>query len=339
MDDRHHLTRRQAIGAAGTAFLIAGVAARGGSAGSGADVAQAASATCTMTPEKTEGPYFVDERLNRSDITTNADGSGVQPGTPLALAMYVFDADNDCAPVSGAQVDIWHCNASGRYSDEAANGTSGETWLRGYQVTDADGKVTFHTIWPGWYSGRAVHIHFKVRTSGLEFTSQLFFTDAMNAQVYAAAPYASRGTPDVADSADNIYGSDGSSLLLHPAASGSGYAADFSVGIAGGSSPAETPAVSAALAAAKVVRTATGRRQLRLVLTPEEALTVRVRLTRAGRRLLRERATVAPGTHMLKLPIGTHVRAGGAHLRLILTDAAGNTETLRRSVHIPRRSA
>jgi protocatechuate 3,4-dioxygenase beta subunit len=240
MDDRHNMTRRQAIGAAGTAFLLAGIATRGG--GSEADVAQAASATCTMTPEKTEGPYFVDERLNRSDITTNADGSGAQAGTPLVLTMYVFDAERDCAPVSGAQVDIWHCNAAGRYSDEAANGTSGETWLRGDQVTDADGKVTFHTIWPGWYSGRAVHIHFKVRTGGLEFTSQLFFTDAMNAQVCATAPYASRGTPDVSDSADNIYGSDGASLLLHPTASGSGYAADFSAGIAGGSSASRTRA-------------------------------------------------------------------------------------------------
>jgi protocatechuate 3,4-dioxygenase beta subunit len=339
MDDRHHLTRRQAIGAAGTAFLLAGIATRGG--GSETDVAQAASATCTMTPEKTEGPYFVDERLNRSDITSNADGSGVQPGTPLALTMYVFDAEHDCAPVSGARVDIWHCNAAGRYSDEGANGTSGETWLRGYQVTDADGKVTFHTIWPGWYSGRAVHIHFKVRTGGLEFTSQLFFTDAMNAQVYAAAPYASRGTPDVSDSADNIYGSDGASLLLHPTASGNGYAADFSAGIAGGAATPDTTdtSVAASLASVKVVRTATGRRQLRLVLAPEEDLTVRVRLTRAGRRLLRERTSVAPGTHTLKLPIGAQVRAGGAHLRITLTDAAGNDETLRRSVHIPRRRA
>ncbi len=337
MDDRHHLTRRQAIGAAGTAFLLAGAATRGG--GGANDVAQAASATCTMTPEKTEGPYFVDERLNRSDVTANADGSGVQAGTPLALTMYVFDAERDCAPVSGAQVDIWHCNAAGRYSDQAANGTDGETWLRGYQVTDADGKVTFHTIWPGWYSGRAVHIHFKVRTGGLEFTSQLFFTDAMNAQVYAAAPYASRGTPDVADGADGIYGNDGASLLLHPTANGSGYAADFSVGIAGGSSsgtPADTE-VGASLAAAKVVRTATGRRQLRLVLTPEEPITVRARLTRDGRRLLRERATLDPGTHTLKLPIASHVRAGGAQLRLTLTDGAGNHETLHRNVHIPRR--
>jgi protocatechuate 3,4-dioxygenase beta subunit len=114
--------------------------------------------------------------------------------------------------------------------------------LRGYQVTDADGAVTFTTIYPGWYSGRAVHIHFKVRTFNgstetLEFTSQLFFTDAMNATVIAQAPYSSRGNPDTTDATDNIYGTDGASLLLAPTSDGSGgYVADFSVGVSGGTS-------------------------------------------------------------------------------------------------------
>ena len=159
------ITRRQAIGAAGAggiAFLIAGRA--GGALELGDGVAQAASATCVMTPVKTEGPFFVDEKLNRSRITSNADGSGEQAGTALALTMYVFDAAADCAPVAGAQVDIWHTNADGQYSDVAQNGTDGQDWLRGYQVTDAEGKVRFDTIWPGWYQGRAVHIHFKVRS-------------------------------------------------------------------------------------------------------------------------------------------------------------------------------
>lgn len=180
------ITRRTALGTAagGMAFLFVG--SRASLLPLGDDVAEAAAATCTMTPEKTEGPYFVDEKLNRSSIV---DG---QDGTPLALTMYVFDASADCAPVSGAQVDIWHANADGRYSDEAQSGTTGQTWLRGYQVTDAEGKVMFNTIWPGWYTGRAVHIHFKVRKDGLEFTSQMFFTDEMNAKVFAAAPYASR---------------------------------------------------------------------------------------------------------------------------------------------------
>src|SRR5207248_2152746 len=126
----------------------------------------------------------------------------------------------------------------GLYSDESANGTSGQTWLRGYQTTDASGKVTFTTIYPGWYSGRAVHIHFKVRvyngsTETLEFTSQMFFTDDMNAAAFKQAPYASRPSPDTTDSTDNIYGTDGSSLLLQPQSDGAGgYTADVSAGAA-----------------------------------------------------------------------------------------------------------
>ena len=122
-----------------------------------------------------------------------------QPGVDLTITMYLFDASNDCAPVVGAQVDIWHANHAGNYSDVSQNSTVGQEWLRGYQVTDSDGKVTFTTKYPGWYSGRAVHIHFRVRTSTSDFTSQMFFTDAQNATVYAADPYASRGEPNVKD--------------------------------------------------------------------------------------------------------------------------------------------
>ena len=115
------MNRRAAIGAAGAsgvAFLIGGIRpSAGGLFDEG--VEQAVAATCVMTPAKTEGPYFVDEKLNRSDIRETQDGG------KLALTMYVFDADNDCAPVQGATVDMWHCNASGLYSDESANGTSG----------------------------------------------------------------------------------------------------------------------------------------------------------------------------------------------------------------------
>jgi protocatechuate 3,4-dioxygenase beta subunit len=116
------------------------------------------SASCVLTPAKTEGPYFVDERLERSDIRAG------QAGVPLTLKLIVLDQDGGCAPVAGAQVDIWHANHSGQYSDEAANGTSGQTYLRGYQITDDQGAVTFTTIYPGWYRGRAVHIHSSSRT-------------------------------------------------------------------------------------------------------------------------------------------------------------------------------
>ena len=334
------LTRRQALaaGAGGVALLFAGPL-RGGAGG---DVAEAASATCVMTPEKTEGPYFVDEALNRSDIRASKDGSGLQPGTPLALTMYVFDATADCAPVTGAQVDVWHANAAGEYSDVAQNGTTGQTWLRGYQVTDGDGKVTFRTIWPGWYRGRAVHIHFKVRASGLEFTSQLFFTDAMNAQVFASAPYSGRGTADTLDTGDGIYGTDGSSLLLRPTSDGAGgYRADFSVGIAGGGAgsgdgdDADT-AIAATLLSLRARRTGAGR-DVRVRLRAGEPLTVRARLSRDGRTLARRSRTLRAGKRTLRLPIETGTRAGGAQLTLVLSDAAGNRRVVRRTVHVPRR--
>ena len=246
-EDHHHgVSRRTAVGAAGggaVALLFAGI--KGSPAGSvldklGPDVAEAAAGTCTMTPAKTVGPYFVEEGLNRSDVRADSKTGVAQAGLPLTLKLQVFSADADCAPVSGATVDIWHANWQGKYSDESSEGTSGVDWLRGYQTTDADGLVTFTTTYPGWYSGRAVHIHFKVRTYNgatevLEFTSQLFFTDALNAQVYTStAPYSTRSpqTPNTTDSADGIYGSDGASLLLSPQSDGNGgLTATFSVGV------------------------------------------------------------------------------------------------------------
>jgi len=329
-----NITRRSAIGAAGAtgvAVLIGGIRP---SFDEG--VEQAVAATCVMTPAKTEGPYFVDEKLNRSDIRESQDGA------KLVLTMYVFDADNDCAPVQGAIVDIWHCNASGLYSDEAANGTTGETWLRGYQTSDASGKVTFTTIYPGWYSGRAVHIHFKVRASGLEFTSQLFFTDDMNTAVFKKAPYSSRPTPDTSDESDNIYGTDGSSLLLQPRSDGAGgYTADFSVGVSGGSSGGSTASdssVAAALSSVKALRTSAGMRKLRVTVTSSETVSAVARLTRSGRTLVKaRRQSLGAGKHSFKVTIPGSVRAGAATLRVSFTDAAGNSKTATRAVHVARR--
>jgi protocatechuate 3,4-dioxygenase beta subunit len=334
------LTRRQALGAAsatGVAFLFAG---RAGALDLGAaSVAEAASATCVMTPAKTEGPYFVDEKLNRSDIRSDTGTGAVQGGTPLALTMYVFDAAGDCAPVQGAQVDVWHANAAGEYSDVAQNGTVGVDWLRGFQVTDGDGKVTFRTIWPGWYQGRAVHIHFKVRTSGgLEFTSQLFFTDAMNTAVFGSAPYAARGDASLKDSGDGIYGTDGASLLLSPTSDGAGgYAADFSVGISGGGSSGTDTTVAAAITSVKAVRLANGARQVRVRLRPEEPVTARVKVTRAGHTLAQRKLALTAGSHTLRLPLGRTVKAGGARVTIRLTDGVANTRTSVRTVHVPKR--
>ena len=145
------ISRRRALHlarAAGATYFLAGrTIVRGREA--------QAAASCVLTPAKTEGPYFVDERLNRSDIRVDPVDGSVQDGVKLTLRFAVVRSDGDCAPVSGAQVDVWHANAGGLYSDVSANGTVGHKYLRGYQVTDVDGAAEFVTIFPGWYRGRA----------------------------------------------------------------------------------------------------------------------------------------------------------------------------------------
>jgi protocatechuate 3,4-dioxygenase beta subunit len=157
---------------------------------------------CVVSPAMTEGPFFVDEGSNRSDVTAGATHAGVTEGMPLLLEVAVVGARSGCAPLAGVRVDIWHADANGDYSDVGAQ--RGQRFLRGYQVTDASGKVAFRTIYPGWYPGRAVHIHIKAR-GAREFTSQLFFDDAVNEKVMAQAPYNTRGTRFVRNARDGIF--------------------------------------------------------------------------------------------------------------------------------------
>jgi protocatechuate 3,4-dioxygenase beta subunit len=176
-------------------------------------------AASRLTPELTEGPYWVDTMLRRSDVRANTPGAKTAPGVaqdgvPLELTINVLEGGE---PLSGVAVDIWHANAHGLYSDEssqAAGGgtsggdTSGENYLRGYQITGKDrgikaapvaGQVSFKTIWPGWYTGRAIHIHVRVRKLSEHgatiagYTTQIFFSDADNEAVLSgAAPYNAR---------------------------------------------------------------------------------------------------------------------------------------------------
>jgi protocatechuate 3,4-dioxygenase beta subunit len=176
--------------------------------------------TCTLastsiklkgTPQQTEGPYFVDGMPDRSDIRSDPSDGSVQQGIPLHLVIHVFDVDNGlCVPLKGARIDIWHANSQGIYSAINDLGTIGKKFLRGYQIADNNGTVKFTTIYPGWYQGRTIHIHDKVRTfNGLEktmeWTSQFYFNNSINQQVHTEPPYSNHGPPQTRNEDDGIY--------------------------------------------------------------------------------------------------------------------------------------
>ena len=348
------VTRRRAVGAAGAAGAalllprVSGPDTLLGSIGM-AEEAQAAAGSCVLIPAKTEGPYFVDEKLNRSDIRTDPGDGSAQIGTPLKLTLVVVGADSGCAPLQGAVVDIWHANAAGKYSDIASEGTSGKKFLRGLQATDSGGAANFTTVFPGWYSGRAVHIHFKVRvfsgsTTTFEFNSQLFFDPATTNQIYATSAYSSRGTPNVANSADNIYGSDGSKLLVALTANSSGgYDGTFVVGLSGlpagtGTGTGTANSVAAALSATAFRRTAANRRILRATSTVAETVKVKARLSRNGTTIATKTVTgVTAGVRALELAVPKATGGGTARLTMTYTDGAGLAKTVRKTVKIPKK--
>jgi protocatechuate 3,4-dioxygenase beta subunit len=225
------LSRREAlalIGASGAALLTLALPARA-----------AAPPSCVVRPQQTEGPFFVEEELDRSDIRSDPRTGAVKPGVPLRLTFNISRmSDASCVPLAGAKVDLWHCDATGRYSDARSRGASsaGEKFLRGYQRTGAAGTAQFLTIYPGWYGGRTVHVHFKVRTAAssapaYEFTSQLYFDDALTDRVYAFEPYAEGRRRSMRNADDFLFRDGGSQLLIVPVQDAQGYAATFDIGL------------------------------------------------------------------------------------------------------------
>ena len=229
------LGRRQALAILGMSGVALAVAGSTGVAS--ADPAECVD--CVAKPEMMEGPYFVDEGLNRSDIRSDPSDGSVSEGTTFLLGLRVLQlSEGRCTPLPDAVVDLWQCDALGVYSDVAQEGTTGRKFLRGYQVSDRAGRVRFTTILPGWYRGRTVHFHIKIQTTGTdgnpyEFTSQLYLTEEFKARYLTADPYAAKGEPDTTNAEDGIYTTDGvgDQMLLRPTRRGHGYTATFAIGL------------------------------------------------------------------------------------------------------------
>lgn len=259
-DAHRYFTRRRvlaATGVAGAGAGVAGVAVLRSMGPAGPDPAGSGTkeaASCVLTPEATEGPFHIDAARFRSSIVED------RRGTRLNLVLGVQNAGT-CRPIRGATVEIWHADAQGLYSgfDAGAAGSapapgadgggppaggpppggggqspsSPTRYLRGAQRTNRNGLVTFRTIYPGWYEGRAPHIHVMVHVAGEEVhTGQIFFSDAANATVYRQGVYAPRGQASTTNGSDGIFEDAGGDRAI-PAMrrSGAGYVGRLTMGV------------------------------------------------------------------------------------------------------------
>ena len=254
MTDRpYSINRRHALtglGRLGVAALLAACGKSGKSSPTGSDAAASTgtsgttldgAGSCPVVPELTEGPYYIDVEKVRSDIRED------RQGTPLTLAIRVRDFPG-CTPRANAVVDVWHCDASGEYSGFEAQSIGGggggpgggpggggnapsdtKRYLRGSQITGADGIARFVTIYPGWYRGRTVHVHVKVHIGNSQVvTTQLFFDEAVTKAVYATGPYAAHTGQDTTNATDGIFAR---ANLLTPKKSGDGYVAAINLDV------------------------------------------------------------------------------------------------------------
>lgn len=211
-------------GSSGTSAGSSGTT--GGTSSSGSSGSSSGAGVCELYPQQTEGPFYLDEKLLRKDITEG------KSGVPLTLRLTVLGA-GACTPIAGAVVDIWHNDAGGVYSgypDQVGSvDTTGQKFLRGMQTTNAAGEVEFTTIYPGWYPGRTTHIHFKVHLGGGTLvTSQMYFPEEINEAVYRTPVYAARGQKDTSNAQDGIARGAGALLSVTGDAT-TGYVASLAI--------------------------------------------------------------------------------------------------------------
>lgn len=230
---RRDFSRNVLAGLAATTVAGAGACSSSGgdaaSGGTGGTAGTGGASGCTLYPRQTAGPFYLDLDSLRSDIT---EGKG---GMALSLVLQVQSVE--CAPLKDLAVDVWQCDAAGVYSGFPGQlgglDTTGQTFLRGTQVTDAAGVAKFVTIYPGWYPGRTTHIHFKVHTSStMEATSQLYFPEDVTSEIYETAPYDARGPKDTPNNADGIAVANPAPLAAVTGDPTSGYVATILVTVA-----------------------------------------------------------------------------------------------------------
>jgi protocatechuate 3,4-dioxygenase beta subunit len=208
--DGSRLTRRASLVRLG-GFLAALLGAGGWklaqSEGEGPAAVASGAVTCVLTPEQTEGPYYIANEKLRRNITEG------RPGAPLVLRLFVVDAST-CRPIKGAAVDIWHADAGGVYSG-FGSGAGNRTFMRGIQKTDANGLARFRTVYPGWYRGRTVHIHVKVHVGGnVVHTGQLYFPDSWTDRVFRRKPYSRRPNRATRNATDFVFANGGKRSML-----------------------------------------------------------------------------------------------------------------------------
>ena len=237
------ISRRRALGLFGATASLLGCS--GGSGSSATSTAASSSGgtgggvSCVLIPEETAGPYPLFNDIATASTYMRADITEGRTGVPLQLLLTFVNVNDNCAAITDALIYTWHCDKDGVYSgySQPGSNTVGETFCRGVQMTDSSGLVRFTTIYPGWYSGRITHVHFRAYLgTSLQATSQLAFPQAITSSVYASSLYAARGqnTSITSFAADNVF-SDGEQYQLCTVtenASIGGYDAALTVGMA-----------------------------------------------------------------------------------------------------------